>query len=84
MVLPDSPRISRVRGYSGTALAGLFFHVRGYHPLWQTFPGLSTRIHHAVMHVLQPRSRNLERFGLFRVRSPLLTESHLISFPPGT
>ena len=23
-------------------------------------------------------------FGLFRVRSPLLTESQLISFPPGT
>ena len=37
-----------------------------------------------VMWVLQPRPRNLGRFGLFRVRSPLLAESQLISFPPGT
>ena len=36
------------------------------------------------MQALQPRSRNLERFGLVRVRSPLLTESRLISFPTGT
>jgi hypothetical protein len=34
--------------------------------------------------VLQPRPRNLVRFGLIRFRSPLLTESRLISFPPGT
>ena len=34
--------------------------------------------------VLQPHSRNLPWFGLVRVRSPLLTESRLISFPPGT
>ena len=33
---------------------------------------------------LQPRPRNLERFGLVRFRSPLLTESLLISFPTGT
>ena len=32
--------------------------------------------------VLQPRS--LDRFGLFPVRSPLLRESLLFSFPPGT
>ena len=40
--------------------------------------------HNAVVRALQPRSRNLERFGLFRVRSPLLAESLLISFPAGT
>ena len=34
--------------------------------------------------VLQPRPRNLGRFGLIRVRSPLLAESHLLSFPTGT
>jgi hypothetical protein len=38
---------------------------------------------------LQPRVRNgcpltRTRFGLFRFRSPLLAESRLISFPPGT
>ena len=36
------------------------------------------------MWVLQPRLSFLKRFGLFRVRSPLLTESLLISFPAGT
>jgi hypothetical protein len=33
---------------------------------------------------LQPRSPVRERFGLFRVRSPLLAESRLISLPAGT
>ena len=30
------------------------------------------------------RPRKASRFGLFRVRSPLLTESLLFSLPPGT
>jgi hypothetical protein len=34
--------------------------------------------------VLQPRGGMPPRFGLVRVRSPLLTESLLLSFPPGT
>ena len=34
--------------------------------------------------VPQPRRSKLPRFGLFPVRSPLLGESRLISFPPGT
>jgi hypothetical protein len=34
--------------------------------------------------VLQPRRDMSLRFGLIRVRSPLLTESLLLSFPPGT
>jgi hypothetical protein len=32
----------------------------------------------------QPRLAEAIRFGLFRVRSPLLTESLLFSLPPGT
>jgi hypothetical protein len=32
----------------------------------------------------QPRQAEAHRFGLFRVRSPLLTESRLISLPRGT
>ena len=35
-----------------------------------------------MLEVLQPQSKDW--FGLFRVRSPLLTESLLFSFPPGT
>ena len=48
------------------------FHVRGYHPLWPDFPDCSTGTY-AIMST-----------GLFRFRSPLLTESRLISIPPVT
>ena len=44
--------------------------VRGYHPLWPDFPDGS--------------SLNPSATGLVRVRSPLLTESRLMSFPPAT
>ena len=36
------------------------------------------------MPVLQPHSGKPGWFGLIRFRSPLLTESLLLSFPPGT
>ena len=36
------------------------------------------------MPVLQPPPDESGGFGLFRVRSPLLTESRLLSSPPGT
>ena len=49
----------------------LNFRVRGYHPLWPDFPDCST-------------NSEAKSCRLFRVRSPLLTESRLISFPPGT
>ena len=48
------------------------FRVRGYHPLWPDFPDRSTRL------------VSLVPTGLFRVRSPLLAESRLISVPPAT
>src|SRR5262249_39174930 len=44
--------------------------VRGCHPLWRAFPDASG---------FRPTTT-----GLVRVRSPLLAESRLISFPPGT
>ena len=44
--------------------------VRGYHPLWRDFPDASGFYESAT--------------GLVRVRSPLLAESRLISFPPAT
>jgi hypothetical protein len=44
--------------------------VRGYHPLWPLFPKRS--------------GSHLQTAGLIRVRSPLLTESLLMSFPLGT
>lgn len=42
MVPPASPRISRVRGYSGIPLVDFRFRVQGYHLLCRTFPGAST------------------------------------------
>ena len=36
------------------------------------------------MPVLQPQPDESGWFRLFRVRSPLLTESRLLSFPPGS
>lgn len=45
-------------------------HVRGYHPLRPDFPFRSTLF--------------LIATGLVRVRSPLLAESRLMSFPAGT
>ena len=43
--------------------------IRGYHPLWPAFPCRSCYPHCTT--------------GLVRVRSPLLAESRLMSFPPG-
>ena len=47
-----------------------FLPIRGYHPLWPDFPDGSG--YHTTI------------TGLIRVRSPLLAESLLISFPVGT
>ena len=71
MVPLCSGRIARVPPYSSCSMR-LSFHVRGYHPLWPDFPDCSTRTY-AIMST-----------GLFRFRSPLLTESRLISIPPVT
>ena len=71
MVPPCSDRITRVPPYSSLVI-DFAFRVRGYHPLWPDFPDRSTKLHRLVP------------TGLFRVRSPLLTESRLISFPSGT
>jgi hypothetical protein len=75
------------------------FHVRGLtqdtpRPFTLTSTGLSpamagcskaVRLGIGVLNgVLQPRRDMSLRFGLVRVRSPLLTESLLLSLPPGT
>ena len=71
MVPRCSDRIARVPPYS-LSLTNLVFRLQGYHLLWPDFPDCSTTTY-AIM-----------RTGLFRVRSPLLTESRLISIPPVT
>ena len=47
------------------------FSIRGYHPLWPDFPDRSTK-------------SMAKSCRLFRFRSPLLSESRLISFPAAT
>ena len=65
------------------------FRVPGYHRLWPIFPDCSTSLLVCNSPALRPsRPYNpvvqARRFGLFRVRSPLLAESLLFSFPAGT
>ena len=87
MVLPDSHRVSRVPRYSGACRESLHFRVRGYHPLWLDFPVASTSkaiCNSTMTGPTTPPDPKTRWFGLFRIRSPLLTESLLFSLPPGT
>eukprot|EP00461_Guttulinopsis_vulgaris_P008191 UN08242 len=71
MVPPYSDRIPRVPPYSSSSQP-VHFGVRDYHPVPSDFPDRSTNT--------QADSDS----GLLPVRSPLLGESRLISFPRGT
>ena len=98
MVLPDSHGVARAPWYSGArpqsqfgfAYGGVTRSATPFQtlplPHWFLTPRCSCRSNRLV---LQPPSSNacrltLDRFGLVPVRSPLLGESRLISFPPGT
>ena len=82
MVLPDSHEVSRASQYSGAPRVAIRFRIQGYHPLRHGFPAdFSCLITKSHIGVLQPRMDVSTRFGLFPVRSPLLRESLLISFP---
>ena len=83
MVPVPSVRISRVPTYSGFRSPSFRFHLREFHPLRYTFPGISVSFHSSFSRSLPPTYFYI-RFGLFRFRSPLLSESLLFSSPPGT
>ena len=76
LALEDGPPIFR-QDFSCPALLVVSsvprrsFHVRGYHPLWPAFPSCS---------VMSCAITN----RLLRFRSPLLSESRLMSFPRAT
>ena len=76
LALEDGPPIFR-QDFSCPALLVVSsvphrsFHVRGYHPLWPPFPRRSVKSC-AITN------------RLFRFRSPLLSESRLMSFPRAT
>ena len=73
------------------------FRLRVSHPLWIAFPNDSTIQETSCAHLgrdekMSPTTPTMQRlpaithnrFGLFRVRSPLLTESWLLYFRPAT
>ena len=61
----------------------LRFRVRGYHPLWPDFPDRSAILTHTISWSRNPMEQ-APWFSLFRFRSPLLTESRVMSIPQGT
>ena len=84
MVLPDSDGISRVPPYLGTLLVGFDFAYEAVTRYGRTFQTVLLSTCGSIIGALQPRRVETRRFRLIRVRSPLLTESLLISFPSGT
>ena len=85
MVPVDSYRISRVLHYSGAGLAVCRVSPTGLSPsaivLSKT---VRLRIDLLYGRPSTPLAPKRQWFGLFRVRSPLLAESLLFSFPAGT
>jgi hypothetical protein len=88
MVSADSRRVSRAPRYSGSR-----FESRSFLPTWLSHAmaplsrglRLTTGLVTLLTRSYNPYgTRRCDRFGLFRVRSPLLSESLLFSFPPGT
>ena len=86
LALPDGPggfrQGSTCPAVLRVPLACFWLCVRGSHPLWPAFRCRSARLPQWLTAALQPRPCG--RFGLLRFRSPLLPESLLLSFPPGT
>ena len=79
----DSDRLPRVRSYSGARPQLFSRRVRDFHPLWSNIPERSAGLLGCLCPVLQPHQGMPRWFRLFRVRSPLLTESRFLSFPRG-
>ena len=81
MVPAPSHKVSRVSWYSGSRLGFLDFAYGAF-----TLCGWSFQVHSAILKAqfLGPNPEmHASRFGLFRVRSPLLTESLFIFFSSG-
>src|SRR3954465_1673956 len=83
MVPADSDSLPRGESYSGYPSASAPFAYGALTLCGRRFRAvpLGARVLNGV---LQPRGGSPPRFGLVRVRSPLLTESRFLSLPPGT
>ncbi len=99
MVWADSHYLSRGQWYSGSYLRKTSrFCIRGFHPLWRSFPATSATCRFCNFlrsrqtspdmslypDVAKAAAMALRRFRLFPVRSPLLRESLSVSFPRTT
>jgi hypothetical protein len=76
------PRLTQVPASSPDC-----FRLRACHALWILFPedSANNRIGNStVAGPTTPPTPKCQRFGLFRFRSPLLSESRFLSSPPGT
>ena len=83
MVLLSSVKISRVPTYSGFPWPSHNFAYGTVTLFGAAFQPSLTIVIRVVMGSI-PRTYCYMRFGLFQFRSPLLSESFLLSFPPGT
>ena len=81
MVPPASCGISRVPHYSGANRASLTSHTRLLRSLDSAFQLLILLVIKVTSVGPQPQLTVVTWFGLLRVRSPLLTQSRLISLP---
>ena len=84
MVPPASHGIPRAPCYSGSTSIHITLRIRDFHPLWSSFPADSSQVICIFSGSPTTPVRQANRFGLLPFRSPLLRESRLISFPPGT
>ena len=81
MVVVDSRRVPRVPRYSGACYEPHCFRIRGYHPVSPVLPDHSASRSVCNSPALNragpttPTHPKMNRFGLIRVRSPLLAES---------
>ena len=76
------PRLTQVSASSPDC-----FRLRACHALWLPFPEDSANSqigNSTIADPTTPETPKCHGFGLFRFRSPLLSESRFLSFPPGT
>ena len=89
LALPDGPgrfaQDSSCPALLRIPLCCISLHILDYHRLWSHFPKCSVHDLHTMSRSYNPAGAlRRQRFGLFPVRSPLLGESLLFSFPTGT
>ena len=79
MVLVDSDKVSPASPYSGYSYVIQPFRLQDFHLLWSFFPKRSAMFVYSMSKSYNP-NEHAHWFGLFRFRSPLLTESLLVFF----